>query len=113
SKNIGAAGDAGMVVCLDDELAQKLRTFREQGMEPRYFHHFIGGNFRLDEIQAAVLAVKLPRLETWGRARRAAAGFYGAELAPARLTEKIAVPAEPYRERGLTKIGRASCRERV
>ncbi|PYL37258.1 MAG: transcriptional regulator [Verrucomicrobia bacterium] len=102
SKNLGAAGDAGMVVCQDDELAQKLRTFREHGMEPRYFHHFIGGNFRLDEIQAAVLTVKLPHLETWAAARRAAADFYGAELARAGLTEKIAVPAEPYRDRGLT-----------
>src|SRR5213082_3935183 len=101
SKNLGAAGDAGMVVCQDDELAQKLRTFREHGMEPRYFHHFIGGNFRLDEIQAAVLTVKLPHLETWAAARRAAADFYGAELARAGLTEKIAVPAEPYRDRGL------------
>jgi dTDP-4-amino-4,6-dideoxygalactose transaminase len=102
SKNLGAAGDAGMVVCRDEELAQKLRTFREHGMEPRYFHHFIGGNFRLDEMQAAILAVKLPHLETWAAARRAAADFYGAELSRAGLSEKIAVPVEPYRDRGLT-----------
>jgi dTDP-4-amino-4,6-dideoxygalactose transaminase len=102
SKNLGAAGDAGMVVCRDDKLAQKLRTFREHGMEQRYFHHFIGGNFRLDEMQAAVLAVKLPHLETWAAARRDAADFYGAELARAGLTERIAVPVEPYRDRGLT-----------
>jgi dTDP-4-amino-4,6-dideoxygalactose transaminase len=102
SKNLGAAGDAGMVVCRDDKLAQKLRSFREHGMEPRYFHHFIGGNFRLDEMQAAILAVKLPHLETWAAARRAAADLYEAELACAGLTERIAVPAEPYRDRGLT-----------
>jgi dTDP-4-amino-4,6-dideoxygalactose transaminase len=102
SKNLGAAGDAGMVVCRDEQLAQKLRTFREHGMEPRYFHHAIGGNFRLDEIQAAILAVKLPYLEKWAAARRAAADFYGAELSHADLTKRIATPAEPYGERGLT-----------
>ncbi|HZR05578.1 MAG TPA: DegT/DnrJ/EryC1/StrS family aminotransferase [Candidatus Udaeobacter sp.] len=102
SKNLGAAGDAGMVVCRDEELAQKLRTFREHGMEPRYFHHVIGGNFRLDEIQAAILAVKLPYLEKWAAARRAAADFYGTELARAGLAGKIGLPAEPYSECGLT-----------
>lgn len=102
SKNLGAAGDAGMVVCRDEELAQKLRAFREHGMEPRYYHHVIGGNFRLDEMQATILAVKLPYLEKWAATRRAAADFYGAELARAGLTEKITVPAEPYRDRGLT-----------
>lgn len=102
SKNLGAAGDAGMVVCRDERLAQKLRTFREHGMEPRYFHHVIGGNFRLDEMQAAILAVKLPYLERWAAGRRAAADFYSAELTRAGLTERISTPSEPYRERGLT-----------
>jgi dTDP-4-amino-4,6-dideoxygalactose transaminase len=102
SKNLGAAGDAGMVVCQDDKFARKLRTFREHGMGPRYFHHVIGGNFRLDEMQAAILAVKLPHLEKWAAARRAAADFYSAEFARAGLTGKITLPAEPYRDRGLT-----------
>jgi dTDP-4-amino-4,6-dideoxygalactose transaminase len=102
SKNLGAAGDAGMVVCQDDKLARKLRTFREHGMGPRYFHHVIGGNFRLDEMQAAILAVKLSHLEKWAAARRAAADFYGAEFTRAGLTGRIALPSEPYRDRGLT-----------
>jgi len=102
SKNLGAAGDAGMIVCRDETLARKLRTFREHGMEPRYFHHVIGGNFRLDEIQAAILGVKLPFLERWVAARRAAADFYGAEFARAGLTGTITLAAAPYRDRGLT-----------
>ncbi len=102
SKNLGAAGDAGLVVCRDETLATKLRVFREHGMEPRYFHHVVGGNFRLDEIQAAILAVKLPYLDKWAAARRSAADFYGAELARAGLAERITVPAEPYRDHGLT-----------
>ncbi len=102
SKNLGAAGDAGLIVCRDEELARKLRVLREHGMEPRYFHHVIGGNFRLDEMQAAILGVKLPYLEKWAAARRAAADFYGAEFSRAGLTERISAPSEPYRERGLT-----------
>jgi dTDP-4-amino-4,6-dideoxygalactose transaminase len=102
SKNLGAAGDAGMIVCHDEALARKLRALRDHGMEPRYFHHVVGANFRLDEIQAAILGVKLPFLETWAAARRAAADFYSAEFARARLAQRITLPAEPYRNRGIT-----------
>jgi dTDP-4-amino-4,6-dideoxygalactose transaminase len=102
SKNLGAAGDAGMIICRDAGLAKKLRILRNQGMEPRYYHHVVGGNFRLDEIQAAILAVKLPHLDSWSAARRAVADFYRAEFARPGLTEKIILPAEPYRDRGLT-----------
>ena len=101
SKNLGAAGDAGLVVCRDDALAKQLRIYRQHGMEPRYFHHVIGGNFRLDEIQAAILDVKLPHLNGWSAARREAADFYGKEFVRAGLADKITLPTEPYRDRGL------------
>jgi dTDP-4-amino-4,6-dideoxygalactose transaminase len=101
SKNLGAAGDAGMIVCREEELAKRLRVIRQHGMEPRYYHQFIGGNFRLDEIQAAILDVKLPYLTSWSAARRAAADFYRDELTRAGLTDRITLPAEPYRKEGL------------
>jgi dTDP-4-amino-4,6-dideoxygalactose transaminase len=101
SKNLGAAGDAGLIVCQNDDFAQRLRIYRQHGMEPRYEHHFIGGNFRLDEIQAAILNVKLPHLNSWSAARRAAADFYREEFTRAGVTKKITLPAEPYRTRGL------------
>ena len=102
SKNLGAAGDAGLVVCRDDTFADRLRVCRQHGMEPRYFHHFIGGNFRLDEIQAAVLNVKLPHLDEWSAGRRRVADVYREEFSRRGLTERIALPAEPYRSAGLT-----------
>jgi dTDP-4-amino-4,6-dideoxygalactose transaminase len=101
SKNLGAAGDAGMIVCRDEELAKRLRVIRQHGMEPRYHHQIIGGNFRLDEIQAAILDVKLPHLEDWSAGRRAAADFYRDEFTRAGLTDRVTLPLEPYRERGL------------
>jgi len=101
SKNLGAAGDAGLIVCRSDDLAKRLRICRQHGMEPRYEHHFIGGNFRLDEIQAAILKVKLPHLEAWSAARRLVADFYREEFRRTGLTERITLPAEPYRDRGL------------
>jgi dTDP-4-amino-4,6-dideoxygalactose transaminase len=102
SKNLGAAGDAGMVICRDDALAQRLRVCRQHGMEPRYYHHFIGGNFRLDEMQAAILGVKLPFLDGWSAARRGVADSYREEFKRLGLTSQLALPAEPYRDRRLT-----------
>jgi dTDP-4-amino-4,6-dideoxygalactose transaminase len=101
SKNLGAAGDAGMVICREEPVAKRLRECRQHGMEPRYFHHFIGGNFRLDEIQAAVLNVKLPFLDGWSAARREVADFYREEFDRLDLTSQISLPPEPYREQGL------------
>jgi dTDP-4-amino-4,6-dideoxygalactose transaminase len=102
SKNLGAAGDAGMIVCRDEALAQRIRHCRQHGMEPRYYHHFIGGNFRLDEIQAAILGVKLPHLDEWSVARRRVADNYREEFVRLNLTDRVTLPAEPYRDRGLT-----------
>jgi len=102
TKNLGAAGDAGMVICRDDAFAERLRICRQHGMEQRYFHNFIGGNFRLDEMQAAILAVKLPFLDGWSAARRSVADFYGEEFRRLGLTGKLSLPAEPYQDRGLT-----------
>ena len=102
SKNLGAAGDAGLIICDDDELAERFRIYRQHGMEPRYFHHVIGGNFRLDAIQAAILMIKLPHLDDWSAARRRVADSYRAEFTKRDLTGRLALPAEPYRERNLT-----------
>ncbi len=102
SKNLGAAGDAGAIICDDDELAARLRTFRQHGMEPRYFHQVVGGNFRLDAFQAAILKVKLPHLDAWSAARRRVADVYREKFEAAGLTTTLTLPAEPYRDRGLT-----------
>ncbi len=102
TKNLGAAGDAGMVICRDDAFAERLRLCRQHGMEQRYFHNFIGGNFRLDEMQAAILAVKLPYLDRWSAARRGVADFYGEEFRRLDLMGQLSLPPEPYRDRGLT-----------
>jgi dTDP-4-amino-4,6-dideoxygalactose transaminase len=102
TKNLGAAGDAGMVICRDDAFAERLRICRQHGMEQRYYHQFVGGNFRLDEMQAAILAVKLPFLDGWSAARRGVADFYGEEFRRLDLTSQISLPSEPHRGSSLT-----------
>jgi dTDP-4-amino-4,6-dideoxygalactose transaminase/acetyltransferase-like isoleucine patch superfamily enzyme len=82
SKNLGGFGDGGVVVTQDDALAQRARTLRVHGAEPKYFHPLLGGNFRLDALQAALLAVKLPRLPQYTEARRRHARAYDAAFLP-------------------------------
>jgi len=101
TKNLGAFGDAGMVVCRDAQLATKLRSLRNHGMEPRYYHQWIGGNFRLDAIQAAVLNVKLRKLEEWSTARAARAAFYRTEFHRHGLDGVLKLPIEPWSGSGI------------
>ena len=76
SKNLGGAGDGGMVTTRDPARADKLVHLRNHGMNPKYYHKMIGGNFRLDALQAAVVGVKLKHLDAWSEARRKNADRY-------------------------------------
>jgi dTDP-4-amino-4,6-dideoxygalactose transaminase len=92
SKNLGAFGDAGMCTTNDEDLAESMRVLRVHGGKPKYFHAVIGGNFRIDELQAAVLRVKFKYLDGWTEARQRNAAFYDAAFARADLEPQVITP---------------------
>ncbi|HVZ39064.1 MAG TPA: DegT/DnrJ/EryC1/StrS family aminotransferase [Candidatus Kapabacteria bacterium] len=112
SKNLGAFGDGGLVTTNDTALYERMKIMRVHGGERRYYHSVVGGNFRLDEIQAAVLNVKLPYLDGWSAARRANAARYNAHFKELGLNDGtpssepgvhgvVLAPVERYAESGV------------
>ena len=97
SKNLGCFGDGGAVSCDDPERVKKLKIFRNHGQSSTYFHEYVGGNFRIDALQAAVLSIKLRHLDAWSEARRRNAAEYRKLFADAGLGDLVKLPEEaPY-----------------
>lgn len=94
SKNLGAFGDAGAVTCEDEATYEKLIDFRVHGMRPKYYHRYVGGNFRIDALQAAILHVKLPHLDAWAEGRRRNAATYTELFAGTKLGARVVLPRE-------------------
>ena len=94
SKNLGGFGDAGMVTADDPDLAKRIARLRVHGMEPKYHHHEVGYNARIDALQAAVLRIKLRHLDTWTTGRRWVADRYRRLFAQAGLAEVVTLPTE-------------------
>jgi dTDP-4-amino-4,6-dideoxygalactose transaminase len=95
SKNLGAFGDAGLLTTEDPNFATRARLLRTHGMEPKYYHHMVGANFRMDALQAAVLRVKAPHLAAWTEARRVNASRYARLFRDAGLIDRVVLPIEP------------------
>lgn len=97
SKNLGGIGDGGMVVTGDGQFAEKLRSLRNHGANPKYYHSVVGGNFRLDPIQACVLSIKLNHLDMWHQARYENSRLYRKFFADADLVDDfVTLPHEHY-----------------
>lgn len=94
SKNLGAFGDGGLVTTNDPALAELLRVLRVHGSKPKYYHKIVGGNFRLDALQAAILRVKLKHLLAWTAGRRKNADRYRRLFGEAGLGSKVVLPSD-------------------
>jgi len=92
TKNLGAFGDAGMCVTSDAALAEHMGILRVHGGKPKYYHAFIGGNFRIDELQAAVLNIKLKHLDAWSAGRQRNAAYYDKAFARANVADAVKPP---------------------
>ena len=119
TKNLGAFGDAGMCVTNDAALAERMDILRVHGGKPKYYHALIGGNFRIDELQAAVLNVKLPHLDDWSAGRARNAAFYDVAFARTRLADVVRTPQPPsvgrhiYNQYVIRAHGRDALREHL
>ncbi len=94
SKNLGAFGDGGIVTTNSKEKYELLKIFRNHGSEPKYYHKYIGGNFRLDALQAVVLSIKLKHLDDWSAARQCNAAEYRAIFAKSSIADKVQLPVK-------------------